>query len=216
MQDSIPPSHQFDAWIKLSLEQRQLYSSFVTRKMHTGMVNQGWKCCLPAIQTLRQLINHPLLFLKNDPQAAVQSVKAEMHNMTPQAIIAQSPKLQLLVQLLNKWLSEDLKVLVFSHSVQTLDIIQHVLPSLDQVKACRIDGKTTQEARKKSVHEFNSARSRFNVMLLSNETGGTGLTLTGANKSVLFDPHGIKPRQIRQLPEPADLDKQNNVKPSTS
>ena len=95
MEDSIHPSHQFDVWIKLSLKQRQLYSSFVTGKMHTGMVDQGWKCCLPAIQRLRQLINHPLLFLKNDSQAAVQSVKAEMHNMTPQAIIAQSPKLQL-------------------------------------------------------------------------------------------------------------------------
>ena len=38
------------------------------------------------------------------------------------------------------------------------------------------------------MDEFNRINSRFNVMLLSIETGGEGLTLTGANKSVLFDP----------------------------
>ena len=188
MKDLIPTSHQFDVWTKLSLRQRQLYRDFVTGKMQAGMVEQGWKCCLPAIHRLRELVNHPLLFLKNDAEADVKSVKAEMDKMNPSAIIEESPKLKLLVQLLEKWRSEDLKVLVFSHSVQMLDIIQHVLASLAGVDACRIDGKTSQERRKNLVDEFNRINSRFNVMLLSIETGGEGLTLTGANKSVLFDP----------------------------
>ena len=152
------------------------------------MVEQGWKCCLPAIHRLRELVNHPLLFLKNDAEADVKSVKAEMEKMNPAAIIEESPKLKLLVQLLEKWRSEDLKVLVFSHSVQMLDIIQHVLATLAGVDACRIDGQTSQERRKNLVDEFNRINSRFNVMLLSIETGGEGLTLTGANKSALFDP----------------------------
>ena len=91
----LPSISEFDVWIKLSSHQRSLHKNHVTTETNSGMTEEGWKCCLPAIQRLRQLINHPLLFLKNDPQAAVQSVKAEMHNMTPQAIIAQSPKLQL-------------------------------------------------------------------------------------------------------------------------
>lgn len=188
MKDSIPPSHQFDVWMRLSPQQRKLYKEFVAGKLQSGMVDEGWKCCLPAIHRLRELTNHPLLFLKHSSEAAMETVKAEMAKMKRAEIVKQSPKLELLVELLHKWRSEGLKALVFSHSVQMLDVIQYVLATMEGIDACRIDGQTSQERRKILVNDFNRVGSQYNVMLLSIETGGEGLTLIGANKSVLFDP----------------------------
>ena len=184
----LPSISEFDVWIKLSSHQRSLYKNFVTTRTNSGMIEEGWKCCLPAIHRLRELVNHPLLFLQNVSEDGMKSAKQQMESMKHIDIIDQSPKLKLLFELLRQWRREDAKALVFSYSVQMLDIIQHVLPSIPEIEACRIDGSASTRRREQLVNNFNSENSTCHVMLLSIETGGEGLNLTGASKSVLFDP----------------------------
>ena len=184
----LPSISEFDVWIKLSSHQRSLYKNFVTTRTNSGMIEEGWKCCLPAIHRLRELVNHPLLFLQNVSENGMKSAKQQMESMKHIDIIDQSPKLKLLFELLRQWRREDAKALVFSYSVQMLDIIQHVLPSIPEIEACRIDGSASTRRREQVVNNFNSENSTCHVMLLSIETGGEGLNLTGASKSVLFDP----------------------------
>lgn len=51
----------------------------------------------------------------------------------------------------------------------------------------RLDGSTPVGKRAGIVHKFNSDESIF-VMLLTTRTGGVGISLTAANRVILFDP----------------------------
>jgi SNF2 family DNA or RNA helicase len=99
-----------------------------------------------------------------------------------------SPKLQVLLEILKKSAEEDKRTLVFSHFIGMLDIMDFVVPTIEGINACRIDGKTSPKRLSLLVNEFNKPESIYNVMLMSIKTGGEGLTLTGASKCVIYDP----------------------------
>lgn len=95
-------------------------------------------------------------------------------------------KMKTLDLLLEKFLAEKSKVLIFSLSVQLLNIIEEHLIGCNHTYL-RLDGKTKVEDRIEMVHKFNHVPSIF-VFLISKKCGGTGLNITGANRVVLFDP----------------------------
>lgn len=45
-----------------------------------------------------------------------------------------------------------------------------------------------QNARQKNVDYFNDRGCEIDIMLLSTKAAGTGLTLTGADRAVIYDP----------------------------
>ena len=185
----IPESVQFDVWTRLSPLQRKLYQDVVdnlgiSEKSTNGKGNnQTW--ALPAIGRLRQICMHPLLELAKEDGGALKEILKECNF---QDLIKQSPKLALAIDLLHMWRSQGYKVLLFSQSTKMLTIIQHVLHGIEGINACRIDGQTSQKRRRTLVEEFNSTGSLYNVMLCSIQAAGEGLTLTGANKSIIYDP----------------------------
>lgn len=73
-----------------------------------------------------------------------------------------------------------LQVLVFSHSVRMLDIIERFIIKTGYVYL-RLDGSTRQQDRQAKVDEFNTSASIF-VFLISTTAGGLGLNLTAANR----------------------------------
>ena len=73
-----------------------------------------------------------------------------------------------------------LQVLVFSHSVRMLDIIERFIIVTGYVYL-RLDGSTKQQDRQVKVDEFNNSASVF-VFLISTTAGGLGLNLTAANR----------------------------------
>ena len=95
-------------------------------------------------------------------------------------------KMKTLDLLLEKFAAEKSKVLIFSFSVQLLNIIEEHMIGCSYTYL-RLDGKTRIEDRIEMVHKFNSVPSIF-VFLISKKCGGTGLNITGANRVVLFDP----------------------------
>ncbi|KAL8965481.1 MAG: hypothetical protein Q9183_003830 [Haloplaca sp. 2 TL-2023] len=79
------------------------------------------------------------------------------------------------------------KILVFSHSLRTLDYVERVLQKHDK-EYRRMDGKVPTQRRQAMTKEFNRGTSH-DVFLISTRAGGTGLNLFGANRVVILDDH---------------------------
>ncbi|RHZ44408.1 putative SNF2 family helicase/ATPase [Aspergillus thermomutatus] len=92
-------------------------------------------------------------------------------------------------QLLDRIISESIKagdkVLVFSHSIPTLDYVEHVL-KVSSRSYRRLDGKTPINTRQAATKSFNTV-SEEKVYLISTRAGGLGLNIPGANRVVIFD-----------------------------
>ncbi|GAA6085266.1 transcriptional regulator ATRX-like, partial [Tachysurus ichikawai] len=122
-------------------------------------------------------------------------------------VLEHSGKLLLLMEILHCAEQLQEKVLVFSQSLVSLDLIETFLESADKAKkdgkSClykgkqnwvrnkdyyRLDGSTTATARKKCAQEFNSIRNRrCRLFLISTRAGSLGINLVGANRVVVFD-----------------------------
>ncbi|KAF5864364.1 hypothetical protein ETB97_007926 [Aspergillus alliaceus] len=77
------------------------------------------------------------------------------------------------------------KVLVFSHSIPTLDYIEFILESTNR-KYSRLDGRTPVITRQDATKRFNSGYEQ-QVYLISTRAGGLGLNIPGANRVIIFD-----------------------------
>lgn len=96
-------------------------------------------------------------------------------------------KWKILKKLLRFWHANGDKVLVFSHSVRLLRMLQ-MLFMQTSYNICYLDGKMSYEDRAKAVDDFNSDSGQF-VFLISTKAGGVGLNITSANKVVVVDPN---------------------------
>ncbi|KAF6817945.1 Switch 2 [Colletotrichum sojae] len=178
---------------------------------------QGWCCkktlddgtswqsiIFPCVTTLQKLSNHLTLLI---PSGSDQEDKQKREMRTLQTCCPQTwrylyenrdaimnlanpefcGKWKVLKKLLKFWHAAGDKVLVFSHSVRLLRILQHLFHNTSY-SVTYLDGSVTYEDRQKAVDDFNSDPSQF-VFLISTKAGGVGLNITSANKVVIVDPH---------------------------
>ncbi|KAL1897381.1 hypothetical protein Sste5346_004117 [Sporothrix stenoceras] len=96
-------------------------------------------------------------------------------------------KWKVLRKLLRFWHENGDKVLVFSHNVRLLRILQHLFHNTSY-SVSYLDGSLGYDERQRVVDDFNSDPAQF-VFLISTKAGGVGLNITSANKVVIFDPH---------------------------
>ncbi|EQL02057.1 SNF2-related protein [Ophiocordyceps sinensis CO18] len=178
---------------------------------------QGWCCkkylpngtswqhiVFPSIIVLQKLANHLTLLV---PTTTDLEPKHKSELMTLQACMPETwktlyeqrdqignlvnpefcGKWRILKKLLRFWYSSGDKVLVFSHSVRLLRILQHLLIGTSY-NVSYLDGSLSYEHRQETVDTFNSDPTQF-VFLISTKAGGVGLNITAANKVVIIDPH---------------------------
>ncbi|PYI01952.1 DNA excision repair protein [Aspergillus sclerotiicarbonarius CBS 121057] len=173
---------------------RQLLPSGVTWRSYV----------FPAIAVLQKLSNHLAILI---PQGADSTEKQEKDkDMLELAVPDQWEKLyrsrdsivnyanpefcgkwKVLRRLLKWWHANGDKVLVFSHSVRLLKMLQ-MLFNYTSYNVSYLDGSMSYEERTKVVDEFNSDPRQF-VFLISTRSGGVGLNITSANKVVIVDPN---------------------------
>ena len=79
------------------------------------------------------------------------------------------------------------KVLIFSHTIPTLNYLEKMLDDVEGCNTCRIDGETKMSTRQEATKVFNKKDSAFNVFLISMRAGGLGLNLQGANRVIIYD-----------------------------
>ncbi|XP_075145696.1 ATRX chromatin remodeler XNP [Haematobia irritans] len=123
--------------------------------------------------------------------------------------INHSPKLVILMRLLEQCEAIGDKLLVFSQSLQSLDTIEHFLSLIDSktrgyeyegdvgefrgfwtpnTDYFRLDGSCSVENRESMCKKFNDVTNlRSRLFLISTRAGGLGINLVSANRVVIFD-----------------------------
>ncbi|WPH03408.1 Hypothetical protein R9X50_00628800 [Acrodontium crateriforme] len=178
---------------------------------------QGW-CCyemcngqkwqsyvFPALITLQKLSNHVALLIP--PGEADR----EIHDKEMEKMEMALPKLwnelyqqrdsilnyanqefcgkwRVLKKLLKLWHDNGDKVLVFSHSVRLLKMLNLLFKATTTYNVSYLDGAMDYDSRQNQVDDFNSDPGQF-VFLISTKAGGVGLNITSANKVVVMDPN---------------------------
>ena len=97
-----------------------------------------------------------------------------------------SGKMLVLSKILPLWYKEGHKVLLFSQTRAMLDLMEIMVKEM-KFKFLRLDGSTPVSKRSFIIDQFNAKKDIF-IMLLTTRTGGVGISLTAANRVVLFDP----------------------------
>lgn len=96
-----------------------------------------------------------------------------------------SGKVQVLKKLLEAYIANGDKILVFSQFTTMMNILEWVLETLG-IKFMRLDGSTEMARRQDIIDQFSTDES-IPVFMLSTKAGGAGINLACANKVVIFD-----------------------------
>ena len=158
----------------------------------------------PGMATLQKISNHLALLIPQgvDPrekqdkdlqtlEIAIPDQARHLYHTRDSIINYANPefcgKWKVLRKLLKWWHVNGDKVLVFSHSVRILKMLQMLFKSTSY-NVSYLDGSLSYEERAKVVDEYNADPRQF-VFLISSRAGGVGLNITSANKVVVVDPN---------------------------
>ena len=182
-------------WLPLSQTQRQYYRAFLDSAQVKQVLNTTGSP-LVAIDVLRKICQHPAL-LRGAGAVAVASrfcedaggeLLQDVSAYKSASSTAASSKLAFLCRLLPRLRRDGHRTLVFCSTRIMLDCIEAACDACG-IRSLRIDGTVTRIAeRQRRVDLFNDCPDAHDVMLLTLGVGGVGLTLTGADRVVLFDP----------------------------
>jgi superfamily II DNA or RNA helicase len=172
----LPPKTETDHPVPLTREQAALYEAVVRESMLAietaqGMARRG--LVLKLLGALKQICDHPALYLKEDHARA-----------DTDRLAARSGKLALLDELLDTLLAEDGSALVFTQYVGMARLITAHLTGR-AVPVDLLHGGTPVAERERMVDRFQSGA--IPVLVLSLKAAGTGLNLTRAGHVVHFD-----------------------------
>uniref|UniRef100_A0A8C3HUR2 Transcriptional regulator ATRX n=1 Tax=Chrysemys picta bellii TaxID=8478 RepID=A0A8C3HUR2_CHRPI len=150
-----------------------------------------------------ELANNPPLAVKSDEGKATSSSNPgspapdwykDFVTDADAEVLEHSGKMVLLFEILR--MAEELgdKVLVFSQSLISLDLIEDFLELASEGKwfrnidYYRLDGSTTAQSRKKWAEEFNDETNvRGRLFIISTKAGSLGINLVAANRVIIFD-----------------------------
>ncbi|MGV9230270.1 DEAD/DEAH box helicase [Streptomyces nigra] len=172
----LPPKTETDHPVPLTREQAALYEAVVRESLIAietaeGMARRG--LVLKLLTSLKQICDHPALYLKEDPSGP-----------SGERLAFRSGKLALLDELLDTLLAEDGSALVFTQYVGMGRLITSHLSSR-AVPVEMLHGGTPVPDRERMVDRFQSGATP--VLVLSLKAAGTGLNLTRAGHVVHFD-----------------------------
>ena len=125
---------------------------------------------LSGLMKLKQLCNHPALFLHDHSE-----------------LDSRSGKLQRFEEMLEEVLAEGDKALVFTQFTEMGEALQKYLASKFRCDVLFLHGGVPQKRRSSMVSLFQEGSNGPPVFIISIRAGGTGLNLTRANHVFHFD-----------------------------
>uniref|UniRef100_A0A8C9EZH5 DNA excision repair protein ERCC-6-like n=1 Tax=Pavo cristatus TaxID=9049 RepID=A0A8C9EZH5_PAVCR len=200
---SLTRKNDFVVWVYLAPVQEEIYRNFLSLD-HVKELLTTTRSPLAELTVLKKLCDHPRLlsaractqldldgqeYLEQDhgSEAAALSGANKIDHLSDETLIQESGKMLFLLGLLERLREEGHRTLVFSQSRKMLDIIERVLSSR-RFKIMRIDGTVTHlTERERRITAFQTNKD-YSVFLLTTQVGGVGITLTAANRVVIFDP----------------------------
>jgi superfamily II DNA or RNA helicase len=166
----LPPKTEIVHTVELNEGQKDLYEtvrSTMDKQVREALALTGTESqivFLDALLKLRQICCHPRL-------------------LKDQSSYPGSTKFEYLIELLDTLRQENHRVLVFSQFTSMLSIIEAHLNAVE-CSYLKLTGETKD--RQLLVERFQGGEGE--VLLISLKAGGTGLTLTGADNVIHYDP----------------------------
>jgi len=172
----LPEKMEMKVYCNLTREQVTLYEAVVKDMMQSleddtdesDMKRRGM--ILSGLMKLKQLCNHPALFLHDNSE-----------------LDGRSGKLQRLVEMLEEVVAEGDKALIFTQFTEMGEALQKYLSSKLKCDTLYLHGGVAQKNRDKMVSLFQSGSNGAPIFIISIKAGGTGLNLTNANHVFHFD-----------------------------
>ncbi|NMD70142.1 DEAD/DEAH box helicase [Bacillus sp. DNRA2] len=169
----LPDKLEQKEYCPLTAEQASLYEQLVKDTFSeieslSGFERKG--LILQMLGRLKQLCNHPALYLK-EPR--------------PAHLLERSSKLEKLVELVDAVLAGGESCLIFTQYIEMGEMIRKVVRSRFGVEVPFLNGSVPKQQRDVMIERFQERE--FPVFLLSLKAGGTGLNLTAANHVIHYD-----------------------------
>ncbi|WP_341323871.1 DEAD/DEAH box helicase [Solibacillus sp. FSL H8-0523] len=168
LQLNLPDKQESHEFCALTTEQAALYEGYIQDTLASleqlaGFEKKGR--ILKMLGKLKQLCNHPALYLKEPFDDAKTMMK-------------RSVKLKRIIEMTKEIIDSGEQCLIFTQYIGMGNLIQHCLQELYGVDAPFLTGSTTKVQRDHLVEAFQAGE--FPIFLLSLKAGGTGLNLTAA------------------------------------
>ena len=169
----LPDKIESDVFCPLSREQASLYGAVLDNLEEDLAATEGIKrkgAVLAAITSLKQICNHPALYLKDRSSLG-----------------RRSGKLSRLTDIAEEMLSVGDRALIFTQYAEMGAMLKSYLQETFGREALFLHGGTERRKRDEMVMRFQESKDAPPFFVLSLKAGGTGLNLTRANHVVLFD-----------------------------
>ena len=166
---NLPEKLEQNEYVPLTPEQAALYESFVSETKFkletlTGFERKG--LILKMLSRLKQLCNHPALFLKEPPAPAAE-------------LTTRSNKMARIVSMAAEIAANGEQCLIFTQYIGMGQMIRQCLSELHGIDVPFLTGSMPKGQRDALVEAFQNGE--FPIFILSLKAGGTGLNLTQAN-----------------------------------
>lgn len=211
LKDNLPPKKEFILYLDLVEIQKKAYQTYMRGILDATGTNITQTTVWGMAAVLRELLAHPSVLQRKlqERQKKRMSLPSTASNKQHNSDDLKEPAdvigsvLELLgsgrsfetnsasykMLVLDKILEEAMKlgenVLVFSHSLLTLNYVESNLCRNKQRACKRLDGDTPPALRQAIVKSFNSNKSQ--AFLISTTAGGIGLNIYGASRVVILD-----------------------------
>jgi len=177
--EGLPQKHIHPYYCDLSAEQREMHIDFIKRGRTGGEGNHPFS----LIQQLMRLYQHPALIPRYEPFSRSQIDE----------VLAKCPKLAKLIDILKKIQNKREKALIFTRSTDMQQLLAASINTIFGLSVDIVNGaaprkgntKAGLNTRKEMLSRFRATEG-FNVIILSPDVAGVGLTLVEANHIVHY------------------------------
>jgi len=169
----LPDKIEMKTYCTLTVEQTTLYTAVVDEMMEEIESSEGIQrkgLVLSALTKLKQICNHPALFLHDGS-----------------SLNARSGKLEQLKDMLDNVLAVNEKALIFTQYSEMGEMLKNHLEEAYGREIFFLHGGIVQKKRDKMVTYFQEDKNAPPIFILSVKAGGLGLNLTSANHVFHFD-----------------------------
>ncbi len=181
----LPEKQEMTVFCGLTTEQAALYQKLVDQSLvdiesAAGIQRKG--IILGLIVKLKQICNHPALFLKDDGK-----LKNLLNEERADRFLTRSGKVQRLEEMLEEVVLEGDRALIFTQFAEWGKLLQAHLENRLGQKTLFLYGNTSKPQREEMVDRFQHDPQGPRIFILSLKAGGVGLNLTRANHVFHFD-----------------------------
>ncbi|WP_338778821.1 DEAD/DEAH box helicase [Metabacillus sp. FJAT-52054] len=170
---NLPEKLEQKEYIPLTVEQASMYEQLVkdTFEQVSQLAGMQRKALiLKMLGKLKQICDHPALYLKED---------------SPSKVVERSNKMEKLIELVTAIREQDESCLIFTQYIGMGEMMKKLLERSFGEGVLFLNGSVSKVDRDRMVEKFQSRDVPF--LILSLKAGGTGLNLTAANHVIHFD-----------------------------